>query len=31
MEHLMEMNELESEEVKAGERIFIAKETRVLL
>ena len=31
MEHLMKMNDLQTEEVKVGERIFIAKETRVLL
>ncbi len=31
MQHLMEMNDLESEEIRKGERIFIAKESRVLL
>ena len=31
MQHLMEMNDLDSEDLKTGERIFIAKESRVLL
>lgn len=31
MQHLMELNDLEAEEIKGGERIFIAKESRVLL
>ena len=31
VQHLVEMNDLESEEVRGGERIFIAKESRVFL
>lgn len=31
MEHLKEMNELENDDIKIGERIFIAKESRMIL
>lgn len=30
-QHLMEMNDMEAEELKTGQRIFIAKESRILL